>query len=207
MPQYIKHYWTDNRGNYQTVANQSVDRRHPQIDGIAVKYWLKDDRGVDYCLAVCPDTTIIETPPVGIEVITKTEWDAIVANIPPAPEEPEPPKPDWETFRSSIATSQEMQAILNEVVKKDAYAVIRLTSAAYKLDNGEYYDFKMAWGDIMSIAGSITEEDPNAPQEPDPMYPMYPGYFMPVFNLEEFKQTIVDLATSCNLPGDFISNL
>ena len=207
MPQYIKYYWTDNLGNYQTVANQSVDRRHPNIEGGSTKYWLKDDRGVDYCLAVCPDTTIIETPPVGIEVITKTEWDAIVANIPPEPEPPEPPKPDWETFRSSIATSQEMQAILSEVVKKDAYAVIRLTSAAYKLDNGEYYDFKMAWGDIMSIAGSITEEDPNAPQEPDPMYPMYPGYFMPVFNLEEFKQTIVDLATSCNLPGDFISNL
>ena len=202
MPQYIKHYWTDNRGNYQSVANQSVDRRHPNLEGLSVKYWLKDARGVDYCLSVCPDTTIIDAPPVGIEVITKTEWDAIVATIPPPPDPPEIPQPDWETFRSNLATSPEMQAILNEVVKTNSSAVVALTSAAYKLDSGEYYDFKVAWESVMNTAASISEEDPNPPAEPDPMYP---GYFVPVFDLEVFKQTVTELATSCNLPGDFIT--
>lgn len=206
MAQYIKYYWTDNLGNYQTVANQSVDRRHPHIEGGSTKYWLKDERGVDYCLCVCPDTTLIDIPPVGIEIITKSQWDEIVASIPPAPEPPEPPKPNWETFRSSIATSQELQAILNEVVKKDPYVVVRLTSAAYKLDSGEFYDFKMAWGNIMSIAGSITEEDPNTLEDPNTMDPYYMmNYFRPIFNLEEFNKTIAELAKSCNLPQDFVN--
>jgi ribosomal protein L15E len=48
MTQYIKYYWTDNLGNYQTVANQSVDRRHPNIEGGSTKYWLKNFNTGDY---------------------------------------------------------------------------------------------------------------------------------------------------------------
>lgn len=180
MPQYIKHYWTDNRGNYQTVANQTVDRRHPNLEGLSVKYWLTDAKGVDYCLSVCPETTVIDTPPVGIEVITKTEWDAIVATIPPPPDPPVPPQPNWELFRSSIASAPEMQAILGEAIQTVPQAVVNLTTAVYKLDSGEYYDFQMAWNEVMN---SVT------------------------IDLTEFKQTLVELATSCNLPGDFITIL
>jgi hypothetical protein len=202
MPTYIKHYWTDSVGNYQSVANQSVDRRHPNLDGLAVKYWLKDERGVDYCLSVCPDTTLIETPPVGIEVLTKSQWDEIVASIPPAPPEPEQPKPDWETFRSSIATSPEMQYILGEAIKVNPQAVVSLTTAVYQLDSGDYYYFQTSWNQIQdAYNASLVIESPN-PEEPMMMDMMM---FQPEISLEEVKNSFKALAQSCNLPGDFIS--
>lgn len=76
---YLKHYWVDDNGNYLTSENKSP-RCHPSIVGLDVKYWLSDFNGVDYCLSQVPnDTTIDEVD--GLEVLTQSEWDAIVSTI------------------------------------------------------------------------------------------------------------------------------
>lgn len=184
--QYLKHYWTDGVGNYQTVKNQAVDRRHPLIDGIQVKYWLTDERGIDYCLSVCPDTTLIDTPPAGIQVLSKEEWDSIVATIPPPPGPPEQPKPNWSKFRSSIANLPEMKEILAEAIQTVPQDVVNLTLAVYQLDTGNYEDFKICWNQIMN---SI---DPT---------------LQPERNLDQIRQGFKELARSYNLPDVFVDIL
>ena len=90
---YLKHYWVRD-GQYLTKPGQNgALQSHPNIPGLEVRYWLTDDNGVDYCLSTVPDNTLIAEVTPGLEILTKTDWDTIVATIP----EPEPilePRPE-----------------------------------------------------------------------------------------------------------------
>lgn len=80
---------------------------HPNIHGLEVRYWLTDDNGVDYCLSTVPDNTLITEVTPGLEILTKTDWDAIVATIP----EPEP-QPTLELDPTPEPTPEEKLAAI-----------------------------------------------------------------------------------------------
>lgn len=176
---YLKHYWVNPSGNYLTQGAE-VDMRHPSIEGIDVKHWCQDEKGIPYCLSVAPDTTIINQPPAGIEVLSKTEWDALVALL------PQPPKPEeadatinWDTFKQSIVASPELNALLSQVVSKIPLVVIALPTSIMELKVNNYSNFENCWKEITK---HIT-----LPQE--------------------LKDEFVVLAQSCNLPQRFIDIL
>lgn len=176
---YLKHYWVNPSGNYLTQGAE-VDMRHPSIEGIDVKHWCNDERGVPYCLSVAPDTTIINQPPVGIQVLSKAEWDALVALLPqpPTPEEPDA-NIDWDRFKQSTVTSPELNALLAQVVGEIPLAVIALPTSIMELKVNNYANFENAWREI---AAHI-----EIPQD--------------------LKDQFVALAQSCNLPQRFIDIL
>lgn len=173
--QYLKHYWTDESGNYQTVKNKSVGRQHPSIEGLSVKYWLTDERGIDYCLSVCPDTTLVNVPPAGIEVLTEQQYDTLVSAI-PNPEQSQIEPINWNYFREQLSKSQDFNSLLSQAVTLVPQAVANIPSAAYKLDNGNFTDFMTSWQSIAEV----------------------------VQISEEFRTGLVQLATACNIPQQFI---
>lgn len=177
--QYLKHYWVNPSGNYLTQGAE-VDMRHPSIEGISVLHWCQDERGVPYCLSVAPDTTIINQPPAGIEVLSKAEWDALVALLPqpPTPEEPDT-SIDWDRFKQATVTSQELNALLAQVVNQIPLAVIALPTSIMELKVNNYSNFENAWNQI-----SNTIEIP-----------------------QELKDEFVTFTQSCNLPQRFINIL
>jgi len=80
MTQYLKHYWVDESGNYITDENRA-GKTHPPIEGLDVKYWTTDANGVDFCLSEAPDSSeVIEVTP-GLEILTKTKWNAEVSVV------------------------------------------------------------------------------------------------------------------------------
>lgn len=176
---YLKHYWVNPAGNYATNATE-IDLRHPHLDGLHVAHWCQDERGVPYCLSVAPDTTIINQPPQGIEVLSKAEWDALVALLPapPTPEEPDT-SIDWDRFKQATVTSPELNALLAQVVNQIPLAVIALPTSIMELKVNNYSNFENAWREIASHIA--------IPQE--------------------LKDQFVALAQSCNLPQRFIDIL
>jgi len=114
--QYLKHYWVRN-GEYLTEPGQNGPlQSHPSIPGLQVRYWLTDDRGVDYCLSTTDDSVLVEEVTPGLEILTKTEWDAIVATI-PAPEpmptpEPEPEPTAEEKLANIGLTVEDLKSLL-----------------------------------------------------------------------------------------------
>lgn len=84
MAQLLKHYWVD-RDNLNVFAvSPAIWSRpmfgyvSPNIEGLTIVHRLEDENNIPFCLSTCPDTTVI-TEQEGLEVITQSEWDAIVA--------------------------------------------------------------------------------------------------------------------------------
>jgi hypothetical protein len=80
MTQYLKHYWVDESGSFITDENR-VGKTHPTIEGLDVKYWTTDENGVDYCLSQVADSVSVTPVTPGLEILTKTQWDAEVSVI------------------------------------------------------------------------------------------------------------------------------
>ena len=62
MAKYIKHYYVDgeNLTEFFTDKNMGPNgKTHPRIDGLDVKFWFVDNNGIDYCMSVVPDETVI----------------------------------------------------------------------------------------------------------------------------------------------------
>ena len=76
MAKYIKHYYVDGADltTFLTDTNIGSDgKTHPRIDGLDVKFWFIDNNGIDYCLSVVPDSTIIIQVN-GLEELSYNDW-------------------------------------------------------------------------------------------------------------------------------------
>ena len=176
--QYLKHYWVRN-GEYLTEPGQNGPlQSHPAIPGLEVRYWLTDDRGVDYCLSTVPDDTLVTAVTPGLEILTKADWDAIVATIPaPEPMPEMPGAPDWNTFKTTAVASPSLNAFVGELMSVAPVAATALPATLLLLESGTYTDFENTWTAIENAttvpADLITE--------------------------------MTALAESCNLPEEFVS--
>lgn len=83
MAQYLKHYYVQgiDRVTYVTNTNTpTTGKTQPNINGLDVKFWLTDAKGIDFCLSTCPDETIVDTTtgihPLdgGIWVLSYEDW-------------------------------------------------------------------------------------------------------------------------------------
>lgn len=144
--QYLKHYWVRN-GEYLTEPGQNGPlQRHPAIPGLEVRYWLNDDRGVDYCLSTAPDSTLITEVTPGLEIIQKSEWDAIVATIPePEPMPEMPGAPDWNTFKQTAVSSTNLNTFVGNLMSIAPVAATALPATLLLIESGNYQDFENTW--------------------------------------------------------------
>ena len=176
--QYLKHYWVRN-GEYLTEPGQNGPlQSHPAIPGLEVRYWLTDDDGVDYCLSTAPDSTLITEVTPGIEVLSKADWDAIVATIPapePMPEMPE--APDWNTFKTTAVSSTKLNTFVGELMSVAPVAATALPATLLLLESGTYTDFENTWTAIENATTVPTD----------------------------LITEMTALAESCNLPEEFVS--
>ena len=174
---YLKHYWVRN-GEYLTEPSQNgALQSHPAIPNLDVRYWLTDERGVDYCLSTVPDDTLITEVTPGLEILTKSEWDAIVATIPVPEPQPQPPgAPDWTTFKTTALSSVGLNTLLGEVLTVAPVVGTAFPATFLGLENGNYSDFIAVWQAINAVVE------------------------VPAELIQEF----VTLATACNLPQEFI---
>lgn len=83
MAQYLKHYYVQGQDRVTYVTNTNTPttgKTQPNINGLDVKFWLIDAKGIDFCLSVCPDETVVDTTtgihPLdgGIWVLTYEQW-------------------------------------------------------------------------------------------------------------------------------------
>ena len=174
---YLKHYWVRN-GEYLTEPSQNgALQSHPAIPNLDVRYWLTDERGVDYCLSTVPDDTLITEVTPGLEILTKSEWDAIVATIPVPEPQPQPPgAPDWTTFKTTALASPGLNTLLGEVLTVAPVVATAFPATFLQLESGKYDDFTVVWNAINAVVEVPTEL------------------------IAEFTT----LASSCNLPQEFI---
>jgi hypothetical protein len=76
MAKYIKHYYVDGDNLTEFFVDKNMGpngKTHPRIDGLDVKFWFVDNNGIDYCMSVVPDETVI-TPVNGLGQGTYSEW-------------------------------------------------------------------------------------------------------------------------------------
>ena len=175
---YLKHYWVRD-GQYLTEPNQNGPlQSHPTgIDGFSVRYWLTDDRGVDYCLSTASDNALVEEHDPGMQILTRQEWDAIVATIPAPEPQPQPPgAPNWNTFKTTALSSPGLNTLLGEVLTVAPVVGTAFPATFLELENGKYDDFIVVWNAINGVVEVPTEL------------------------ITEFTT----LAVSCNLPQEFI---
>jgi hypothetical protein len=175
---YLKHYWMRD-GQYLTEPNQNGPlQSHPTgIDGFSVRYWLTDDRGVDYCLSTASDNALVEEHDPGMQILQKNEWDAIVATIPaPEPQPEMPGAPDWTTFKTTALASPGLNTLLGEVLTVAPVVGTAFPATFLELESGKYDDFIIVWNAINSVV-----EVPS-----------------------ELIVEFTTLAGSCNLPEEFI---
>jgi hypothetical protein len=176
---YLKHYWMRD-GQYLTEPNQNGPlQSHPTgIDGFSVRYWLTDDRGVDYCLSTASDNALVEEQDPGMQILTKVEFDAIVATIPVPEPQPQPPgAPDWTTFKTTALSSPGLNTLLGEVLTVAPVVGTAFPATFLELENGKYDDFTVVWNAINDVV-----EVPS-----------------------ELIAEFTTLAESCNLPQEFIA--
>jgi hypothetical protein len=176
--QYLKHYWVRN-GEYLTEPGQNGPlQSHPSISGLDVRYWLTDDRGVDYCLSTVGDNTLITEVDPGLKILTREEWDAIVATIPVPEPQPQPPGgPDWNTFKQSAVASVLLNTFVGQLISVAPVAATALPATLLLIESGNYQDFENTW---TAIENATT---------------------VPAELIAEFTT----LAESCNLPEDFVN--
>jgi hypothetical protein len=175
--QYLKHYWVRD-GQYLTEPNQNGPlQSHPPIPNLSVQFWLTDERGVDYCLSTVPDHVLITEVTPGLEILTRQEWDAIVATIPaPEPQPEMPGAPDWTTFKTTALASPGLNTLLGEVLTVAPVVGTAFPATFLELESGKYDDFIIVWNAINSVVEVPSEL------------------------ITEFTA----LAGSCNLPEEFI---
>jgi hypothetical protein len=177
---YLKHYWMRD-SQYLTEPGQNGSLQyHPGagIDGFSVRYWLTDDRGVDYCLSTASDNALVEEQDPGMQILTKVEFDAIVATIPVPEPQPQPPgAPDWKTFKTTALSSPGLNTLLGEVLTVAPVVGTTFPATFSELENGKYDDFTVVWNAINAVVEVPTEL------------------------ITEFTT----LAGSCNLPQEFIA--
>ncbi len=178
--QYLKHYWMRD-GQYLTEPGQNGPMQgHPGIQGLDVKYWLTDERGVDYCLSVIPDGVLVQEVDPGLKILTKQEWDAIVATI-PVPELPTFPEgqaePNWDNFETTVLQSEDMKNFVGTAATQNVLVSAAFPAAFYEAKKGSYNSFQIVWSEIKKIS----------PVNPTTV------------------ETIVEVARLCNLPEEFIS--
>lgn len=175
---YLKHYWVRD-GQYLTNPGENGPlQSHPNIPGLEVRYWLTDDNGVDYCLSTVPDDTLITEVTPGLEILTKADWDAIVATIPaPEPMPEMPGQPDWNTFKTTAVSSTTLNTFVGELMSVAPVAATALPATLLLIETGNYKDFENTWTAIETAttvpADLITE--------------------------------MTTLAESCNLPEEFVN--
>jgi len=173
--QYLKHYWVRN-GEYLTEPGQNGPlQSHPAIPGLEVRYWLTDDNGVDYCLSTTPDDTLVTVVNPGLEILTKADWDAIVATIPtPEPMPEMPGAPDWNTFKTTAVASTTLNTFVGGLITTAPVAAAALPATLLLIEGGNYTDFENNWTAIENAttvpADLITEmttlaNDCNLPEE------------------------------------------
>jgi len=156
--QYLKHYWVRN-GEYLTEPGQNGPlQSHPAIPGLGVRYWLTDDRGVDYCLSTVADNTLVTEVTPGLEIIQKSEWDAIVATIPePEPMPEMPGAPDWNTFKQTAVASTNLNTFVGELMSIAPVAATALPATLLLIESGNYQDFENTWTAIENATAVPTD--------------------------------------------------
>lgn len=178
---YLKHYWMRD-GQYLTEPKQNGPLQvHPSgIEGFSVRYWLTDNRGVDYCLSTANDNALIQEHDPGMKIITRQEWDAIVATIPiPEPMPEMPGAPDWNAFKSTAVASASLNTFVGDLMAIAPVAATALPATLLLIETGTYQDFQNTWN---AIKNATT---------------------VPAGLIAEFTT----LAQSCNLPQEFIDIL
>jgi hypothetical protein len=177
---YLKHYWMRD-GQYLTEPGQNGSLQyHPGngIDGFSVRYWLTDDRGVDYCLSTASDNALIQEHDPGMQILTRQEWDEIISTIPEPEPQPEPEgQPDWNTFKQTAVASPSLNTFVGELMSIAPVAATALPVTLMSLELGNFQDFMTVWGTIE-----------NATTVP-----------------AELIEEMTALAESCNLPEEFVS--
>jgi hypothetical protein len=176
---YLKHYWMRD-GQYLTEPGQNGSLQyHPGngIDGFSVRYWLTDDRGVDYCLSTASDNALIQEHDPGMQILTRQEWDEIISTIPEPEPQPEPEgQPDWNTFKQTAVASLSLNTFVGELMSIAPVAASALPATLLLLESGTYTDFENTWNAIEALTT------------------------VPEALVAEF----VALAEACNLPQEFI---
>lgn len=181
---YLKHYWVRD-GQYLTEPGQNGPlQAHPNIPGLEVRYWLTDGNGVDYCLSTVPDDTLVTEVTPGLEILTKADWDSIVATIPEPEPEPMstievPAEPNWDSFESVVLQSKEMKSFIDVAASQNSLVAAAFPAAFFEAKNGKYNSFKIVWTELIKLS--------------------------PV-NLEVLSG-ITAIANSCKLPKEFIDIL
>jgi len=97
MAKYIKHYYVDGDNLTEFFVDKNMGpngKTHPRIDGLDVKFWFVDNNGIDYCMSVVPDETVI-TPVNGLGQGTYSEWASEI-------------QAKFEAQRASVASSSDM---------------------------------------------------------------------------------------------------
>jgi len=176
---YLKHYWV-REGQYLTEPGQNgPEQHHPEgIDGLSVKYWLTDERGVDYCLSTASDNALINEVNPGMKVLSRGEWNQIVSQISSDNSSPIV-FPDWNTFKTTAVSSPKLNTFIGELIATAPVAATALPATLLLIETGNYQDFQNTWNAIKE-----------ATTVPD-----------------DLITEMTTLATSCNLPQEFINIL
>jgi hypothetical protein len=88
----------------------------------------------------------------GLEILTKSEFDAIVATIPaPEPQPEMPGAPDWTTFKTTALASPGLNTLLGEVLTVAPVVGTAFPATFLELESGKYDDFIIVWNAINSV--------------------------------------------------------
>lgn len=79
MTTYLKHFYVDPVTGQAFEDNRQAPngKTHPAIPSLDVKFWFKNDVGVDYCMSITEsafDSSAVE----GVTVMTEAEWLAAI---------------------------------------------------------------------------------------------------------------------------------
>jgi len=97
MAKYIKHYYVDGENLVEFFTDKNMGpngKTHPRIDGLDVKFWFVDGNGIDYCMSVVPDETVI-TPENGLGEGAYNVWASEIQG-------------QYEAQRASVASNSDM---------------------------------------------------------------------------------------------------
>lgn len=97
MAKYIKHYYVDGENLVEFFTDKNMGpngKTHPRIDGLDVKFWFVDGNGIDYCMSVVPDETVI-TPENGLGEGAYNVWASEIQG-------------QYEAQRASVANNSDM---------------------------------------------------------------------------------------------------
>jgi hypothetical protein len=110
MAKYIKHYYVDGENLVEFFTDKNMGpngKTHPRIDGLDVKFWFVDSNGIDYCMSVVPDETVI-VPSTGLGEGTYEQWSNEIAG-------------QFEAHRASVASNSDM---LTRLAKTEAEVLV-----------------------------------------------------------------------------------